>query len=79
MDLEIALRSADRVLSLLKSRENIHGYVVAKMKELAPNLSSLIGEIIGARLISSAGSLPKLAEFPPSSLLNLGAETAPSR
>ena len=31
---------------------------------MAPNLSALIGEVVGARLISHAGSLTNLAKYP---------------
>merc|ERR1712146_11206 len=43
---------------------------------VAPNLSSLVGEIIGARLISHAGSLTNLAKYPASTVQILGAEKA---
>jgi hypothetical protein len=33
------------------------------MHSVAPNLSALIGEIVGARLISHAGSLTNLGTF----------------
>jgi len=34
------------------------------MHAVAPNLSALIGELVGARLISHAGSLTNLAKYP---------------
>merc|ERR1712056_69596 len=43
---------------------------------VAPNLAALIGEIIGARLISHAGSLTNLAKYPASTVQILGAEKA---
>jgi nucleolar protein 56 len=46
------------------------------MKVTAPNISCVVGEIIGARLISCAGSLEKLAFFPASTIQILGAEKA---
>jgi len=46
------------------------------MTDVAPNLSVLIGEIIGARLISHAGSLTNLAKYPGSTVQILGAEKA---
>ncbi|XP_058107183.1 uncharacterized protein LOC131250843 isoform X3 [Magnolia sinica] len=46
------------------------------MNDIAPNLSSLIGEVVGARLISHAGSLTNLAKCPASTLQILGAEKA---
>ena len=46
------------------------------MDLVAPNLAALIGEIIGARLISHAGSLTNLAKYPASTVQILGAEKA---
>merc|ERR1712097_67926 len=57
-------------------RLSLHTYLKAKMNLVAPNLASLIGEIIGARLISHAGSLINLAKYPASTVQILGAEKA---
>merc|ERR1712110_652425 len=46
---------------------------------VAPNLATLIGDTVGARLISHAGSLTNLAKYPASTLQILGAEKAPFR
>lgn len=46
------------------------------MHAVAPNLSALIGELVGARLISHAGSLTNLAKYPASTVQILGAEKA---
>jgi len=46
------------------------------MAIVAPNLASLIGETVGARLISHAGSLTNLAKAPASTVQILGAEKA---
>ena len=46
------------------------------MHAVAPNLSALIGETVGARLISHAGSLVNLAKYPASTVQILGAEKA---
>lgn len=43
---------------------------------LAPNLTILLGELVGARLISHAGSLVNLAKYPASTVQILGAEKA---
>merc|ERR1712115_277145 len=43
---------------------------------VAPNLATLIGDTIGARLISHAGSLTNLAKYPASTVQILGAEKA---
>ena len=42
----------------------MHAYLLERMHSVAPNLSALIGEVIGARLISHAGSLTNLAKYP---------------
>ena len=49
---------ARRVISLAEYRHKLHTYLLDKMHVVAPNLSALIGEIIGARLISHAGNYP---------------------
>lgn len=46
------------------------------MMVLAPNLTILLGELVGARLISHAGSLVNLAKYPASTVQILGAEKA---
>merc|ERR1712054_80282 len=64
------------VVELSDYRKSLHDYLKAKMDLVAPNLSALIGEIIGARLISHAGSLINLAKYPASTVQILGAEKA---
>merc|ERR1719266_2673545 len=46
------------------------------MGNVAPNLATLIGDVVGARLISHAGSLTNLAKYPASTVQILGAEKA---
>jgi nucleolar protein 56 len=46
------------------------------MGVVAPNLSVLVGDAIGARLISKAGSLANLCKYPASTVQILGAEKA---
>jgi len=67
---------AQRVMDLSEYRKNLYDYLVAKMNDIAPNLATLIGEVVGARLISHAGSLTNLAKCPSSTLQILGAEKA---
>ena len=49
---------AKRVISLAEYRLQLHTYLLDKMHAIAPNLSALIGETVGARLISHAGDAP---------------------
>ena len=65
-----------RVVELSKYREDLYDYLQARMHSEAPNLSALIGEIVGARLISHSGSLVNLAKCPASTIQILGAEKA---
>lgn len=46
------------------------------MIAIAPNLTILVGELVGARLIAHAGSLMNLAKHPASTVQILGAEKA---
>merc|ERR1711865_217729 len=76
MDMQNIDRFAGEVVALALMRKTLHEYLKAKMDLVAPNLSALIGEIIGARLISHAGSLINLAKYPASTVQILGAEKA---
>lgn len=46
------------------------------MAAIAPNLTVMVGELVGARLIAHAGSLMNLAKHPASTVQILGAEKA---
>lgn len=76
MDMQNIDRFAGEVVNLALMRKTLHDYLKAKMDLVAPNLAALIGEIIGARLISHAGSLINLAKYPASTVQILGAEKA---
>ena len=65
-----------RVLSLTEYRKGLVEYLHKRMHSVAPNLSTLIGDVVGARLISHAGSLTSLAKYPASTVQILGAEKA---
>merc|ERR1712243_6583 len=65
-----------RVIGLTDYRKELSSYLQSKMGQVAPNLATLIGDIVGARLISHAGSLTNLAKAPASTVQILGAEKA---
>jgi len=67
---------AKRTISLAEYRQKLHEYLVDRMSGIAPNLAELVGELVGARLISHAGSLTNLAKYPASTVQILGAEKA---
>ena len=75
-DMDNVTTFASKVVSLVNYRKTLFGYLVSKMGIVAPNLAALIGEIVGARLISHAGSLTSLAKYPASTVQILGAEKA---
>ncbi|CAL5870202.1 uncharacterized protein PFLUO_LOCUS4437 [Penicillium psychrofluorescens] len=75
-DMENVTSFASRVVKLAKYRKSLYDYLVAKMSVVAPNLAALIGEVVGARLISHAGSLTNLSKYPASTVQILGAEKA---
>jgi len=67
---------ASRVVDMFEYRKQLHEYLHSKINQVAPNLSSLIGDQVAARLISHAGSLTNLAKSPASTIQILGAEKA---
>jgi RNA processing factor Prp31 len=76
IDMQNVSLFTEKVVSLADYRTKLHDYLSAKMSAVAPNLSTLIGEVVGARLISHAGSLTNLAKYPASTVQILGAEKA---
>ena len=76
VDLVNIEKFSDRVIELSEYRTKLHEYLIKKMHDVAPNLSALIGEQVGARLISHAGSLTNLSKMPASTVQILGAEKA---
>jgi len=67
---------ADQVISFTEYRQQLSSYLSARMTAIAPNLTVLVGELVGARLIAHAGSLMNLAKSPASTVQILGAEKA---
>ena len=67
---------AEQVLSMMEYRKQLFEYLKNRMNAIAPNLTILVGELVGARLISHAGSLMNLAKQPASTVQILGAEKA---
>jgi len=59
-----------------KETKSLEEKIKNEMKKIAPNISSIAGPLIAARLLSQAGSLKKLAFLPASTIQVLGAEKA---
>jgi nucleolar protein 56 len=84
-DIGAAFRDSDLVViqsftatieRLYMLREKLEGYVTELMRVVAPNITTLVGPLVGARLVSSAGSLKDLARKPSSTIQVFGAEKA---
>jgi len=66
----------NQVLEMSEYRDQLFEYLKHRMQAIAPNLTILVGELVGARLIAHAGSLLNLAKHPASTVQILGAEKA---
>lgn len=75
-DLDHIQMLADQIIGLYQYRTELFEYLKNRMVAIAPNLTNLVGELVGARLISHAGSLVNLAKHPASTVQILGAEKA---
>ncbi|SMN22067.1 similar to Saccharomyces cerevisiae YOR310C NOP58 Protein involved in pre-rRNA processing, 18S rRNA synthesis, and snoRNA synthesis [Maudiozyma saulgeensis] len=75
-DLDNIKNLADQIVDFAAYREQLSNYLAARMKAIAPNLTQLVGELVGARLIAHSGSLISLAKAPASTIQILGAEKA---
>merc|ERR1711981_1453478 len=75
-DLLTVFHLADRVIELCEYRAKLYEYLKNRMEAIAPNLTMLVGELVGARLIAHAGNLVNLAKHPASTIQVLGAEKA---
>jgi nucleolar protein 58 len=75
-DLENIQALAEQVVGFTEYRQQLSSYLTSRMQAIAPNLTTLVGELVGARLIAHAGSLTNLAKSPASTIQILGAEKA---
>jgi nucleolar protein 58 len=75
-DLDNIQLLAEQVVGFTEYRQQLSSYLTARMQAIAPNLTELVGELVGARLIAHAGSLMNLAKSPASTIQILGAEKA---
>ncbi|CAJ2650652.1 unnamed protein product [Trifolium pratense] len=76
LDLANIRELCDQVLSLSEYRAQLYDYLKSRMNTIAPNLTAMVGELVGARLIAHGGSLINLAKQPGSTVQILGAEKA---
>lgn len=75
-DLSSIKKLCTEVIEMSEYRAKLFEYLENRMRSIAPNLSVMVGELVGARLIAHAGSLLNLAKYPASTVQILGAEKA---
>ena len=66
----------NQIIFLTEYRQTLTEYLRTRMMTIAPNLTTMVGELVAARLISHAGSLISLAKMPGSTIQIFGAEKA---
>ncbi|RMF06334.1 NOP58 family protein [Candidatus Woesearchaeota archaeon] len=69
-------KSAQKILELYELRDSIEKEIESLMENCCPNLKEVAGALIGAKLLSHAGSLKRLCSMPASTIQLLGAEKA---
>ncbi|KAL3295368.1 NOSIC domain-containing protein [Colletotrichum asianum] len=75
-DLDNIQLLAQQTITYSEYRTQLSNYLETRMRALAPNLTALVGYLVGARLIAHAGSLINLAKAPSSTIQIFGAEKA---
>ncbi|MFW6111295.1 MAG: C/D box methylation guide ribonucleoprotein complex aNOP56 subunit [Thermoproteota archaeon] len=75
-DLEQIRRLCENLLNLYQLRRDLEDYLDTIMGEVAPNIKTIVGPLLGARLISLAGGLTEMGKMPSSTIQVLGAEKA---
>lgn len=75
-DEKILKEYATYVLNLFELRKKLGGYLEKLVREIAPNLQTIAGTVLAAKLINKAGGLEKLAKMASSTIQLIGAEKA---
>jgi nucleolar protein 56 len=75
-DHQIITSFAHQIVRLFDERKELEAYITTQTQKIAPNLSSLLGPVLAARLMSAVGGLDELSKLPSSTIQVLGAEKA---
>lgn len=75
-DLEMLEKAYSSLQEKLDMREQITEYIEDVAKEELPNLETVLGPLLAARIVSLAGGLEEMAKKPSSTIQMLGAEKA---
>jgi nucleolar protein 58 len=73
-DLNSILGLADLIHSISEYRTKLHYDICSRMHAIAPNLTTLVGGLVGARLMALAGTLDNLVKQPVSTIQLLSAD-----
>jgi nucleolar protein 56 len=73
---ERAVALAERAVELDAEAESLRAFIDQQAPSVAPNLASMAGPVLAARLVSLSGSLETLAKKPSGTVQVLGAEDA---
>lgn len=76
LDIQSLTQLCDKTLRMIQYRTEMQEYLKNRMEIVSPNLTTLIGENVAAKLIAHSGSLSTLAKYPASTIQILGAEKA---
>jgi nucleolar protein 56 len=71
---EVTKKVREELKSLKILRKDIEKEIEGTVEKFAPNLHSILGGVIAARILEKAGSLKRMAEMPASTIQILGAE-----
>jgi nucleolar protein 56 len=75
-DMAVLQGFAGALAAVHQSWHALEARVAVLMEQVAPNVSSVVGPVLGARLIALSGGLTRLATWPSGTVQLLGAETA---
>ncbi|WP_367344341.1 NOP5/NOP56 family protein [Methanomethylovorans sp.] len=76
VDEDLLRNFATSLCGIYDTRKHLEQYIMNNMGAVAPNVTDIAGAPLGARLISLAGGLEKLAAFPSSTVQVIGASNA---
>ncbi|KAL4143064.1 hypothetical protein QTP88_005436 [Uroleucon formosanum] len=75
-DIQHIVQMCDEILDISTYRSSLSDYLKSRMMAVAPNVTVLLGDLVGARMLAQGGSLVNVAKMPASTIQLCGAEKA---
>ncbi|XP_050422892.1 nucleolar protein 58 [Adelges cooleyi] len=75
-DIQHIVQMCDEILDISTYRTSLSDYLKSRMMAVAPNVTVLLGDLVGARMLAQGGSLVNVAKMPASTIQLCGAEKA---